>query len=163
MVQNPILVTGCAGFIGFHVARRLLMDGRDIVGIDNMNAYYDVGLKQARLRELAKFSEFDFLPLDLADRPKVAELFASRRFPFVVHLAAQAGVRHSLVDPHAYCDPIWRAFSTCSKAAAITGAVICCLRPRPRFMARIRNCPFRYMMASIIRSVFMPPPSGPTN
>lgn len=102
MSQNGVLVTGAAGFIGFHVARRLLEDGRTVVGLDNMNAYYDVRLKQARLAELAKFKAFRFVKADLADRVGTAALFAHERFPFVVHLAAQAGVRHSLIDPHAY-------------------------------------------------------------
>jgi UDP-glucuronate 4-epimerase len=108
--QEPILVTGAAGFIGFHVARRLLGSGRQVVGIDNMNAYYDVRLKQARRRELEKFPRFTFLQLDIADRGKIAELFAANRFPFVVHLAAQAGVRYSLVDPYAYCDANLQGF-----------------------------------------------------
>ena len=104
MVEGPILVTGAAGFIGFHFTRRLLSQGHEVCGIDSMNAYYDVTLKEARRNELAKFPQFRFVALDLAERSKVAELFAVNRFPFVVHLAAQAGVRHSLVDPHAYCD-----------------------------------------------------------
>ena len=102
--MSPILVTGAAGFIGFHVARRLLENGRKVVGLDNLNAYYDPKLKDARLAELAKFDGFRFVKLDLADRAGMAALFAEHRFPFVVHLAAQAGVRHSLVDPHAYVD-----------------------------------------------------------
>src|SRR5579871_3353746 len=102
MSADPILVTGAAGFIGFHVARRLAAAGRPVVGLDNLNAYYDPALKQARLDELAKASSFRFVKLDLADRAGVAALFAEHRFPHVVHLAAQAGVRYSLVDPHAY-------------------------------------------------------------
>ena len=101
---NPILVTGAAGFIGFHVARRLLDDGRAVVGLDNLNAYYDPGLKEARLAELTGRNGFSFVRLDLADREAMASLFAEHRFPHVVHLAAQAGVRHSLVDPFAYID-----------------------------------------------------------
>jgi len=104
MSADPILVTGAAGFIGFHVARRLAAAGRPVVGLDNLNAYYDPALKQARLDELAKASSFRFVKLDLADRAGVAALFAEHRFPHVVHLAAQAGVRYSLVDPHAYAD-----------------------------------------------------------
>ena len=96
---NPILVTGAAGFIGFHVARRLLDNGREVVGLDNMNAYYDPKLKDTRRAELAKFDGFRFVKLDLADRAAMAALFKECRFPFVVHLAAQAGVRYSLVDP----------------------------------------------------------------
>jgi UDP-glucuronate 4-epimerase len=101
---DPILVTGAAGFIGFHVARRLAEQGRAVVGLDNLNAYYDPTLKQARLDRLATFPRFRFEKLDLADRAGMAKLFAAHRFPAVVHLAAQAGVRHSLVDPHAYAD-----------------------------------------------------------
>jgi UDP-glucuronate 4-epimerase len=102
--RDTILVTGAAGFIGFHVARRLLERGRVVVGIDNLNAYYDPALKQARLDRLARFEAFRFERLDLADRAAVASLFARERFPVVVHLAAQAGVRHSLTDPFAYLD-----------------------------------------------------------
>jgi UDP-glucuronate 4-epimerase len=104
MPADPILVTGAAGFIGFHVARRLLADGQPVIGLDNLNAYYDPALKQARLAELAKERAFSFVKLDLADRAGVAALFAQHGFQYVVHLAAQAGVRHSLVDPHAYAD-----------------------------------------------------------
>ena len=104
MADGPILVTGAAGFIGFHVARRLLSEGRDVVGVDNMNAYYDPALKEARRAELAKSRHMRFAVLDLADREATAALFKQHRFPNVVHLAAQAGVRHSLVDPFAYID-----------------------------------------------------------
>jgi UDP-glucuronate 4-epimerase len=102
--EHPVLVTGAAGFIGFHAARRLAEQGRTVVGLDNLNAYYDPKLKQARLDQLAPFPNFRFEKVDLADRAKVAELFAAHRFPAVLHLAAQAGVRHSLVEPHAYAD-----------------------------------------------------------
>src|SRR5581483_3291847 len=102
MANDPVLVTGAAGFIGMHAARRLLEAGRAVVGIDNLNAYYDPGLKQARLNELAAFSNFHFEKIDIADRTGMAALFAAGRFPTVIHLAAQAGVRHSLVDPYAY-------------------------------------------------------------
>ena len=102
--SDPILVTGAAGFIGYHVARRLCEEGRAVVGIDNLNAYYDAKLKQARLAQLAPFPRFRFEKLDLADRAGATALFAAHRFPAVVHLAAQPGVRHSLVDPYAYAD-----------------------------------------------------------
>jgi UDP-glucuronate 4-epimerase len=103
-VREPILVTGAAGFIGFHVARRLLDAGHSVVGLDNLSPYYDPALKQARLAELVPFPGFRFEKLDLADRPGVTGLFAAHRFPHVVHLAAQAGVRNSLVDPFSYAD-----------------------------------------------------------
>ena len=101
---NPILVTGAAGFIGFHVARRLVQAGRDVIGVDNLSPYYDPALKQARLRQLAGTKNFKFVRLDLADRAATAALFGEHRFPLAIHLAAQAGVRHSLVEPHAYAD-----------------------------------------------------------
>lgn len=97
------LVTGAAGFIGFHIAQRLLNEGHDVVGIDNMNDYYDVSLKQARLDRLAS-PAFHFQQLDLADREGMAKLFATEQFDRVIHLAAQAGVRYSLENPYAYAD-----------------------------------------------------------
>jgi UDP-glucuronate 4-epimerase len=103
-VGDTVLVTGVAGFIGMHVARRLLAQGHDVVGIDNLNPYYDPGLKTARVAELKAFSSFRFEKMDIADRKAMADLFTAARFPHVVHLAAQAGVRHSLTDPHAYAD-----------------------------------------------------------
>ncbi|EPL9385882.1 NAD-dependent epimerase [Klebsiella aerogenes] len=97
------LVTGAGGFIGFHVSQRLLKDGHHVVGIDNLNDYYDVSLKQARLN-LLQSSLFTFHKMDLADRPQMEQLFVSEKFDRVIHLAAQAGVRYSLENPHAYAD-----------------------------------------------------------
>lgn len=110
MADESILVTGAAGFIGYHVARALASAGRKVVGLDNLNSYYDPKLKEARLRELAAFPSFQFVKLDLADREGMATLFARHRFPRVVHLGAQAGVRHSLVAPHAYVDANLQGF-----------------------------------------------------
>jgi UDP-glucuronate 4-epimerase len=104
MSDQTILVTGAAGFIGFHVARHLLAEGRHVVGLDNLNSYYDPALKRARLNILRGYSRFNFAKIDLADRPSMAQLFAQRRFAAVIHLAAQAGVRHSIDHPHAYAD-----------------------------------------------------------
>ncbi len=99
-----ILVTGAAGFIGMHVARALCARGMQVVGIDNLNPYYDPALKRARLAELAKLDGFRFEKIDITDRAGMERLFREERFARVVHLAAQAGVRHSLTDPHAYAD-----------------------------------------------------------
>lgn len=104
MASSPILLTGAAGFIGFHTAKRLLRRGDAVVGLDNLNDYYDVRLKEARLAQLTGHKHFRFVKLDLADREGIKGLFAESRFRRVVHLAAQAGVRYSLVNPHAYTD-----------------------------------------------------------
>jgi len=99
-----VLVTGCAGFIGMHVCERLLARGDEIVGVDNLNDYYDVTLKQARLARLQQHPGFRFARLDIADRPGIASLFEQARPDAVINLAAQAGVRYSLQNPHAYVD-----------------------------------------------------------
>ncbi|HEY9280781.1 MAG TPA: NAD-dependent epimerase [Eoetvoesiella sp.] len=99
-----ILVTGAAGFIGFHVCRYLLERGDQVVGIDNLSDYYDVSLKQARLDQLLPYEHFRFEKIDIAQRQDMADLFAKGGFQRVVHLAAQAGVRYSLENPHAYVD-----------------------------------------------------------
>src|ERR1700761_4965095 len=104
MSDKTVLVTGAAGFIGFHVTQRLLAEGRHVVGIDSLNNYYDPQLKAARLEMLSANPGFSFQKLDLADRAAMKGLFAEHRFPAAVHLAAQAGVRYSLENPHAYVD-----------------------------------------------------------
>lgn len=102
--MNKILVTGAAGFIGYHTCDKLLASGLEIVGIDNLNDYYDVSLKEARLARLQGARNFSFKRLDLADRSGMEELFSSHKFDTVIHLAAQAGVRYSIQNPHAYID-----------------------------------------------------------
>ena len=99
-----VLVTGVGGFIGFHVSRYLLKRGDTVVGLDNLNAYYDVRLKEARLAQLNDSEQFAFVRLDLADRPGMEDLFVRHTPERVIHLAAQAGVRYSLTNPHAYID-----------------------------------------------------------
>lgn len=102
--MQTVLVTGAAGFIGFHLSQLLLARGTRVVGIDNLNAYYDPSLKAARLAQLQATPGFAFEQLDLADREGMARLFAGHRFDAVVNLAAQAGVRYSIENPHAYVD-----------------------------------------------------------
>jgi UDP-glucuronate 4-epimerase len=101
-VTPPVLVTGAAGFIGFHLSARLLAAGRRVVGLDNLSDYYDVGLKKARVAKLQTSAHFSFELLDLADTAGVRALFEAQRFDRVFNLAAQAGVRYSLQHPHAY-------------------------------------------------------------
>ena len=102
MNSNPVLVTGAAGFIGFHVSQRLMGQGRRVLGVDNLSPYYDEGLKAARLQILQQNPLFEFSKIDIADLRSIEELFAEREFREVIHLAAQAGVRYSLENPHLY-------------------------------------------------------------
>lgn len=99
-----VLITGAAGFIGFHLTKRLLNDGYQVHGIDNLNDYYEVTLKYARLERLKHHKNFSFQLLDLVDRDGILQLFQAHKFDYVINLAAQAGVRYSLKNPHAYID-----------------------------------------------------------
>ncbi len=101
---KKILVTGAAGFIGHNLSKRLLADGRTVVGLDNLNNYYDPELKKSRLAELVNHEQFKHADFDMADREKMAKLFEREQFDGVVNLAAQAGVRYSLINPHSYVD-----------------------------------------------------------
>jgi len=103
-LAGTVLVTGAAGFIGFHVARRLLETGRTVLGLDNLNDYYDPGLKRARLEQLEPYDAFEFMQLDIANRAGMKRLFETRQLSSIVHLAAQAGVRYSIDHPHKYVD-----------------------------------------------------------
>ena len=104
MTQSKILVTGAAGFIGFHLSLRLLERGDIVIGLDNLNDYYDVNLKKSRLRQLNENESFRFMEMDISDRSGMEALFADESFDKVVNLAAQPGVRYSLKNPHAYID-----------------------------------------------------------
>ena len=103
-MRTPILVTGAAGFIGFHLSQRLCSLGYRVVGIDNLNDYYDIGLKHSRLDILKRNQDFTFYQLDLTDKLEIDQIFISQNFEYVVNLAAQAGVRYSLTNPHAYLE-----------------------------------------------------------
>ena len=98
------LITGAAGFIGFHLSKKLLGRGDEVIGLDNLNDYYDVSLKEARLAQLKDKAGFKFYRMDLADREGIARLFAAERLQRVVNMAAQAGVRYSIENPHAYVE-----------------------------------------------------------
>ena len=112
-----ILVTGAAGFIGYHLSEKLLERGDTVTGLDNLNDYYDVSLKEARLTRLEKHAAFSFIKADLGDRAAIESLFAQTNFDAVINLAAQAGVRYSLENPHAYID---------SNVVGFTNILECC-------------------------------------
>jgi UDP-glucuronate 4-epimerase len=116
-----VLVTGAAGFIGYHVADRLLARGQAVVGLDNLNDYYDPRLKKARLALLQHKPDFRFLQIDLADRAAIQSLFAAGGIEAVVHLAAQAGVRYSITHPHAYVDSNLTGFLNLLEGARACG------------------------------------------
>jgi UDP-glucuronate 4-epimerase len=103
-MPEKILITGAAGFIGFHLSKRLMDEGYQVTGLDNLNDYYDINLKNARLDILLEDENFNFEKIDLAERDKIQTLFKSQKFDYVVNLAAQAGVRYSLINPYAYID-----------------------------------------------------------
>lgn len=100
--MKPVLLTGVAGFIGYHVAKRYLDAGRSVLGIDDLNDYYEVALKESRLSNLSAHSKFTFRKIDLADRPAMEDVFRAQAYDTVIHLGAQAGVRYSLENPHVY-------------------------------------------------------------
>ncbi|HMQ01172.1 MAG TPA: SDR family NAD(P)-dependent oxidoreductase, partial [Cyclobacteriaceae bacterium] len=102
--EKKVLVTGAAGFIGMHLSKRLAALGYQVHGLDNMNEYYDVNLKKARLNLLLDLENFTFHPIDLSDKKSLDQLFAQYKFNYVVNLAAQAGVRYSIQNPYAYLD-----------------------------------------------------------
>jgi UDP-glucuronate 4-epimerase len=102
--KKKVLITGSAGFIGFHLAQKAIQQGYAVTGIDNLNDYYDVGLKHSRLALLKPLSGFRFEQVDLADRNDINRLFSENQFDCVINLAAQAGVRYSLINPHAYLE-----------------------------------------------------------
>lgn len=104
MKENKILVTGSAGFIGYHLSKRLCEDGWEVIGVDNVNNYYDITLKESRLNQLNSLENFIFYKLDISDKHKVIDLFKKEKFDYVVNLAAQAGVRYSLLNPYAYIE-----------------------------------------------------------
>jgi UDP-glucuronate 4-epimerase len=119
--MRQILITGAAGFIGFHLARKLLAEGENVFSIDNLNNYYNVSLKQARLNQLFHYKNFQFSQLDLAERVGIAEIFDRCKPEIVVNLAAQAGVRHSLTHPQAYIDSNLVGFANILEGCRQTG------------------------------------------
>jgi UDP-glucuronate 4-epimerase len=146
-----VLVTGAAGFIGSDLALRLLERGDQVIGIDNLNDYYDPALKKARLARTADHPDFTDVRIDLEDRDGIAELFATQKPDAVVNLAAQAGVRYSLQNPHAYIDTNVAGFMNLLEGCRITVSSTWCTPPAARSMARTPRCRFRCTTMSTIR------------
>ena len=138
-----VLVTGAAGFIGYHTAARLLADGHTVVGVDNFNAYYDVALKRARIALLAPHPHFRLIELDLAHRLETAALFATERFDRVAHMAAQPGVRYSIDHPHAYADANLTAFLNILEGCRQTGVAHCVFASSSSVYGANTTMPFR--------------------
>ena len=157
-----ILVTGAAGFIGSHLSLRLLARGDQVTGIDNLNDYYDVTLKEARLARLARQPGFAFRRQDIADRAAMQDIFAGERFDCVVNLAAQAGVRYSLVNPHAYVDANVTGFLNILEGVRHRGGTSCSPL-RARFMGATRSCRSARRIRWTTPCPSMRPPSGPTS
>jgi len=158
-----VLITGAAGFIGFHLAQRLLIDGIAVYGIDNLNDYYDVNLKQARLAQLQLQPGFTFQLLDVGDRDGMLQLFQTQTFDYVVHLAAQAGVRYSLQTPGLTLTVTSQALLTSSKVVAIQLSSIWSLRLLVPFTGQIQRFPLKLATVLTILYRSMPPAKKQTN
>ena len=163
--NKKILVTGAAGFIGANLVMELLsnVQGATIVGIDNLNDYYDVSLKEHRLKEIEKRAaasgaQWVFVRGDIADKATLEQLFREYGFCVVVNLAAQAGVRYSIENPDVYISQIFLDFTMFWSAAAIGPWSIWCMPPAPQFMAAMRRCPTAQTTRWITPSACMRPP-----
>ena len=146
-----VLVTGAAGFIGYHTAKALLERGEEVIGLDNLNTYYDVNLKEARLNQLQGRQGFTFHKLDLADRAGMERLFAEGRPQWVIHLGAQAGVRYGLENPQSYVDSNIVGTLHVLEAAVTTASSISSSRRQARSTAPTRRCPSASIRTSTIR------------
>ena len=158
-----VLVTGSAGFIGFHLSKRLCEDGVSVVGIDNMTPYYDVRLKERRVAVLHPYDTFTFLRVDMADRDGMERLFADYDFDVVVNLAAQAGVRYSLQNPHAYVDSNIVGFVNLLECCRTAASAIWCMHHQVRFTVPIPGCRFPPITTWTTRYPCMLRPKRPTN
>lgn len=138
-----VLVTGAAGFIGYHVSARLLSDGHSVVGVDNFNPYYDVALKRARIAELTPQAHFRLFEIDLADRAATAALFAAEGFDRVVHMAAQPGVRYSIDHPYAYANSNLTAFLNILEGCRRSGVAHCVFASSSSVYGANTSLPFR--------------------
>ena len=158
-----ILVTGAAGFIGFHLVQRLLKQGDEVIGLDNLNDYYDVRLKEARLRVLEPLPGFRFVRASLADRPVIEALFAGERFDMVVNLAAQAGVRYSLENPHTYIDSNIVGFLNVLEGCRHTAVKHLVYASSSSVYGANATVPFQNIIRLITRCRFTQLPRSPTN
>lgn len=158
-----ILVTGAAGFIGMHTSQVLLARGDQVVGIDNLNDYYDVQLKLDRLARLTPHANFRFVKLDVADRAGMEKLFAEEKFDRVIHLAAQAGVRYSLVNPHSYIESNVTGFMNILEGCRHNKVQHLVYASSRACTAATPGCRSPSTTASITRSASTPPPRRPTS
>jgi len=161
-MSRKTLVTGAAGFIGYHTAERLLARGERVIGLDNLNEYYDVRLKHVHLARLQSCDGFSFRRAELADRTAIERVFAEGRPDVVIHLVAQAGVRYSLTNPHVYGDSNLTGSSTSSMGAGSTGSLTSCTRRPAACTARTPRCRFPRCRWPTIQSLSTPRPRGRT-
>ena len=158
-----ILVTGAAGFIGFHLSRKLLDQGCTIAGLDNLNDYYDPNLKQARLDQLTPHPSFTHVNIDLADRSAMEDLFSKWRFDAVMNLAAQAGVRYSLKNPHSYVNTNLVGFLNVLEGCRHSDVQHLIFASSSSVYGANSNMPFSVHDKWTIRSPFTPPAKNPMN
>ena len=152
-----VLLTGSAGFIGMHSIERLLARGDTVVGVDNLNDYYEVSLKEARLARIASHENFTFHRASVEDKDAMAALFAAEKPDRVIHLAAQAGVRYSLENPHAYIDANLQGFINILEGCRHNGVEhLVYASSSFGLVAAMNRCPSASITVSIIRSRFMP-------
>jgi UDP-glucuronate 4-epimerase len=157
----PILITGAAGFVGFHLAERLLKRSEEVIGLDGFNKYYDVRLKEDRLARLKKHPGFQLMEADLADQQAVAGLFGRYRPDRVVNLAATAGVRYSLTTPHPNGNANLVGLLNVLKAPGTEPWSTSSSPRAARSMVPIPGCRFQFRTASVTRSHCTPPPRRP--
>ncbi len=156
-MSRKTLVTGAAGFIGYHTAERLLARGERVIGLDNLNEYYDVRLKHVRLARLQSCDGFSSRRAELADRTAIERVFAEGRPDVVIHLAAQAGVRYSLMNPHVYGDSNLTGFLHILEGCR-TGSLTSCTRRLAACTARTPRCRFPRCRRPTIQSLSTPRP-----
>lgn len=165
MDYKTVFITGASGFIGSNLAKRILTTESDkkVIGLDNMNDYYDVRIKEARLAELQKFENYTFIKGNLADKALINSIFEQYHPNIVVNLGAQAGVRYSITNPDAYIESNMIGFYNILEPAATTLWSIWCMHLPRLYTAATRRCRTARMIRWTIQCPCMPPPRSPTS